>query len=312
MANNYSKPVTNGTAMRIARALDGKTGDARKSTFKIPVFNWDESHEIVSWAENHGMNASTEITKSNAHAMLLNGIERLCNLNDTIGNCVAYCTQHYLNLLMQDPSFIRYGAVSQEMLKTGNITIVDGIDIMPVPITTLPAGAGFLIVEETVLKGMEELKVSGDLDFYYAYDPAEYNEEELARMQEISNTISDLFHDNEYGYYYHGGQPVLTDEPFITVASNIGKTTIKMNCKKEKTTNKWFYITAEDHASLPDVVYGTSVDVSTQSSGWYGAIELTTTEKEITPFVGHTRIKMVEVLRSMKPVAVRETYLNIG
>ena len=114
------------------------------------------------------------------------------------------------------------------------------------------------------------------------------------------------------GIGYHGGQPVLKNLPFITSATNIGKTSIIMNCEKEKSTNKWFYITAEDHASLPDVVYGTSIDVVTSSSPWYGAVELTAMETEITPAEGHTRIKVVEVQRNMKPIGVSERKLNIG
>ena len=114
------------------------------------------------------------------------------------------------------------------------------------------------------------------------------------------------------GIYYHGGQPVLKDLPFITSATDFGKTSIIMNVEKEKSTNKWFYITAEDHASLPDVTYGTSIDVTTQSSPWHGAVELTAMETEITPTEGHTRIKVVEVLRTMKPIGVSERKLNIG
>ena len=105
---------------------------------------------------------------------------------------------------------------------------------------------------------------------------------------------------------------MLKDLPFITSATGIGKSSIIMNVEKEKSTNKWFYITAEDHASLPDVVYGTSIDVVTSSSPWYGAVELTAMETEITPAEGHTRIKVVEVLRNMKPIGVSERKLNVG
>ena len=105
---------------------------------------------------------------------------------------------------------------------------------------------------------------------------------------------------------------MLKDLPFITSATGIGKSSIIMNVEKEKSTNKWYYITAEDHASLPDVVYGTPIDVSTASSPWHGALELTAMETEITPTDGHTRIKVVEVQRNMKPIGVSERKLNVG
>ena len=103
---------------------------------------------------------------------------------------------------------------------------------------------------------------------------------------------------------------MLKDIPFITSATNPGKSSIIMNMEKEKDTNKWYYITAEDHASLPEVAYGTAIDPT--SGAWSGAVEITGMETEITPPEGHTRIKVVEVLRSMKPIGVSERKLNIG
>ena len=105
---------------------------------------------------------------------------------------------------------------------------------------------------------------------------------------------------------------MLKDLPFITSATGIGKSSIIMNVEKEKSTNKWYCITAEDHASLPEVVYNAAIDVTTPASPWYGAVELTAMETEITPTEGHTRVKVVEVLRNMKPIGVSERKLNVG
>ena len=270
----------------------------------VPAYDRYCFKVMVESAEENGHNASTEITKANAHAMLLNGVEHMSDRNVPIDNCYAFCTYHYANLLMQDPSFVRYGNSSQEMLKTGVIGMVDGIRIVMVSHSKLPAGTAFLLVHKDACVAPRQLE-----EYKTHEDPPG-----------ISGTLCEgrvlfdcfVLDEKADGIYYHGGQPVLKNLPFITSATNIGKTSIIMNCEKEKSTNKWFYITAEDHASLPDVVYGTSIDVSTQSSGWYGAVELTAMETEITPPEGHTRIKVVEVLRSMKPVGVSERKLNIG
>ena len=270
----------------------------------VPAYDRYCFKVMVESAEENGHNATTEITKSNAHAMLLNGIEHMSDRNVPIDNCYAFCTYHYANLLMQDPSFVRYGDSSQEMMKTGIIGMVDGIKIVMVSHSKLPAGTAFLLVHKDACVAPRQLE-----EYKTHEDPPG-----------ISGTLCEgrvlfdcfVLDEKADGIYYHGGQPVLKNLPFITSATNIGKTSIIMNCEKEKSTNKWFYITAEDHASLPDVVYGTSIDVSTQSSGWYGAVELTEMETEITPPEGHTRIKVVEVLRSMKPVGVSERKLNIG
>ena len=103
---------------------------------------------------------------------------------------------------------------------------------------------------------------------------------------------------------------MLKDLPFITSATDFGKTSIIMNTEKELPTNKWYYITAEDHTSLPNAVYGTPIDISTSSSPWYGAQELTAMETQITPAAGHTKVKVVEVQRNMKPVAIGECLVD--
>ncbi len=255
-------------------------------------------------AEENGHNATTEITKQNAYSMLLNGVEHMSDRNVPIDNCYAFCTYHYVNLLMQDSSFIRYGNRSQEMLNTGRIGTVDGIEIVRVPKNKLPSGTAFLLVHKDSCVAPRQLE-----EYKTHVDPPGYS----GTLCE-GRVLYDCFVLDEKadGIYYHGGQPVLKDLPFITSATDTGKTTITMNVEKEKSTNKWFYITGENHASMPDVVYGTSIDVTTASSPWHGAVELTDMETEITPTAGHTRIKVVEVLRNMKPIGVSERILNIG
>ena len=270
----------------------------------VPAYDRYCFRVMAESAEENGHNATTEITKANAHSMLLNGIEHMSDRNVPIDNCFAFCTYHYANLLMQDPSFVRNGNSSQEMLKTGRIGMVDGIEIVLVPHNKLPGGSAFLLVHKDACVAPRQLE-----EYKTHEDPPGYS----GTLCE-GRVLFDCFVLDEKadGIYYHGGQPVLKDLPFITSATGIGKSSIIMNVEKEKSTNKWFYITAEDHASLPDVVYGTSIDVVTSSSPWYGAVELTAMETEITPTEGHTRIKVVEVQRNMKPIGVSERKLNVG
>ena len=205
---------------------------------------------------------------------------------------------------MQDSSFIRYGNRSQEMLNTGRIGTVDGIEIVRVPKNKLPSGTAFLLVHKDSCVAPRQLE-----EYKTHVDPPGYS----GTLCE-GRILYDCFVLDEKadGIYYHGGQPVLKDLPFITSAADTGKTKVVMNVEKEKSTNKWYCITAEDHASLPEVVYNAAIDVTTPASPWYGAVELTAMETELTPPAGHTRVKVVEVLRNMKPIGVSERKLNIG
>ena len=259
---------------------------------------------MVESAQENGHNDATVITKANAHEMLLNGVEHMSDRNVPIDSCYAFCTFRYANLLMQDPSFIRYGDASQKLLEKGEIGMVDGIRIVRVPYSKLPSGSAFLLVHKEACVAPRQIE-----EYKTHVDPPGYS----GTLCE-GRVLYDCFVLDEKadGIYYHGGQPVLKDLPFITSATDFGKTSIIMNTEKELPTNKWYYITAEDHTSLPNAVYGTPIDISTSSSPWYGAQELTAMETQITPAAGHTKVKVVEVQRNMKPVAIGECKLNIG
>ena len=278
-----TKPITEGTGKRMAVALEGMSIRGSKPNVKIPMFTDVMFMELALAAQNDGMNATTEITRSNASASFLNALEAFYNHGRDPLNTVAYLNYHYMNLFLQEALSCSKSICS---MQDGVVVSIKDCPVQICPDEILPGGTAFLIVGKEIIDGLNAIVDSSEL--------------------------AALFRENEFDLFYHGNQPVLKNMPVVTVASSSGKTTIKLKYPKEKNTNKWFYITAEDHASLPDVVYGTSIDVTTQSSPWHGAVELTALETEITPTSGHKKIKVVEVLRTMKPVGVGETYLNIG
>ena len=58
---------------------------------------------------------------------------------------VVFCTPAFYNLLKQDQSFMKAGDLSQRMLTVGSLGQVDGVNVIPVPASYLPAGANFLL-----------------------------------------------------------------------------------------------------------------------------------------------------------------------
>lgn len=270
----------------------------------VPAYDKRCFSVLAASAVANGHNATTAITTANAHAMLLNGVAHMAGLNVPTSDVYAFCTYDYANKLMQDSSFMRYGDLSQKMLKRGQIGQADGVEIVLCPPSRLPYGAAFLLVHKDAACAPHQLE-----EYKTHQDPPG-----------ISGTLVEgrvlydcfVFDDHSDGIYFHGGQSVLGNLPIMTKASASGKSTILVNADKEKTTNRWYAKTAADHASLPAVTYGTPIDVTTASSPWYGATQLTAKSTEITPTSGHTRVKVVEVLSNMNPVAVGEVPLHIG
>ena len=182
--------------------------------------------------------------------------------------------------------------------------MADGVKIVAVPASRLPSGSAFLLVHKDAVAAPRQIE-----EYRTHEDPPG-----LSGTLCEGRILYDCFVLDEHsdGIYYHGGQPVLKNLRFVTSASNRNKSTIIMNIEKEKTTNKWFYITARNHESLPVPVYGEALAMGTSSDPWYNAVEITNRETEITPNSSHTRVLVVETLSTLVPIAAGEEKLNIG
>jgi N4-gp56 family major capsid protein len=88
---------------------------------------------------------STSVTKSNAYELFLKGQEALGDALVPDAGRVCLCSYKYANLLKQDPAFMRYGNLSQEMILKGILGEIDGVKIVKVPASRLPAGCNFIL-----------------------------------------------------------------------------------------------------------------------------------------------------------------------
>ena len=270
----------------------------------VPAYDERCYSVMVASALANGHSSAVEITKNNAHESLLNGIEHMCNRNVPMDGCVCYCTYNFANKLMLDQSFMRFGDRSQDMILRGELGMADGVRIVAVPANRLPAGSAFLLVHKDAVAAPRQIEE------YRAHE----NPPGISGTLCEGRILFDCFVLDEHsdGIYYHGGQPVFKNLRFVTSASNRNKSTIIMNCEKEQATNRWFYITARNHASLPVPVWGEPLAMSTQSDPWYNAIEIMNKETEITPTSNHTKVLVVETLSTLIPIAYSEEKLNIG
>ena len=267
----------------------------------VPDFDTYCFKIMANSAISHGNNATTAITKANAHEMLLNGIQHLSDRNVPLDGCVAYCTFSFVNLLMQDSSFIRYGDRSQEMIQRGVIGMADGITIVTVSPNRLPAGAAFLLAHNGAIvapKQLEEYKTHED-------PPG------ISGTLCEGRVLYDCFVLNEKsdGIYFHGGQSILKQLRFMTAAAADGMCKIIMNCEKEKTGNSWYAKTATEQSALPAVSITTAIDPT--SGAWSGAFEVKSKDFEFEPTAGHTRIRVVEVGSNSKPIAYADYDVNV-
>ncbi|GHV09283.1 hypothetical protein FACS1894217_13200 [Clostridia bacterium] len=100
---------------------------------------------VVAAAANATNISNTVATAANSYSLFLKGQEALGNAKVPGVGRVAYMSYAYYNLLKLDPAFVKQGDMSQEMLRAGMMGMVDGVPLVPVPASYLPANQQFLI-----------------------------------------------------------------------------------------------------------------------------------------------------------------------
>lgn len=92
-----------------------------------------------------------EITSENAHEMFLDGTTALIDNEVPIAGCTAFVSSSFFRSIKQDPSFIKNGDVSQDMLIKGQVGVIDGIPVVVVPKSYLPDGVEFIITNQSAV-----------------------------------------------------------------------------------------------------------------------------------------------------------------
>ena len=98
------------------------------------------------------------VTAATAYQRFLAGQAALMEARVPSGGRLCFCTPTFFNLLKQDAGFIRSGDLSQRMLVTGSLGMVDGVNIVPVPQSYLPQGAHFLLTHRVAAVGPVKLE----------------------------------------------------------------------------------------------------------------------------------------------------------
>ena len=131
----------------------------------IPEYDKHVFHTLAKTATAKGNTASTAATKSNAYELFLAGQEKLGDANVPDAGRIAFCSYKFANFLKQDPSFVKYGNMSQEMLIKGIMGECDGVKIVKVPASRLPEGCSFILthpIAATAPKQLDEYKIHED------------------------------------------------------------------------------------------------------------------------------------------------------
>jgi hypothetical protein len=260
----------------------------------VPAYDNHVFKTLAAKASALGNMAKATPTKSNAYELFLQGQEFLGDhLAPTEGR-MALCSYKFANLIKQDPSFVRYGDMSQKMLSKGVIGSIDGVSIKQVPSSLLPNGCSCILTHpyaSVAPKRLEDYKIHDNPVGYSGY---------VVEGRFIYDCF--ILNNKANGIFYIGNSGVLRTLNVVTAPSvTVGKTRVIVSPEADS-GNTWYYKTG---TTITDVVFGTAIT----TSGW---TKLDASGVEITPTSSHTLIQVVEVDSESKPVGHGIARLNIG
>lgn len=126
-----------------------------------------DKYRFTTIAENasHKFFATSGISASTAYSMFLEANQAIDEADIPSSGRIANVSPVFLNLLKQDDAFIKSGDLSQNMLIKGQVGELDGVAIIKVASSRLPAGCLFEITHAAATVGpvkLEEYKIHED------------------------------------------------------------------------------------------------------------------------------------------------------
>ncbi len=95
--------------------------------------------------------ATAEITSENAYEAFLDGAAEMFNALVPTEDCTAFVSSDFYKMIKTDPSFVRNGDASQNMLVKGQVGMIDGIKLVAVPDSLMPANTAFIIAARSAV-----------------------------------------------------------------------------------------------------------------------------------------------------------------
>lgn len=106
---------------------------------------------VASYAVTNSQVTTVALTGSNVYINFLGRQQNLDDARVPADNRIAFVTPATYALLKQDTNFIKASDLAQGYLNKGVVGDVDGVTIVKVPTSYLPANAGFIIIHNSVL-----------------------------------------------------------------------------------------------------------------------------------------------------------------
>ena len=135
-----------------------EAGKALRRQIDEVVLPTVDKYRLAVMAKGAGKSATGAIDKDPAYAALLDGAAALLDAGAPAKGRVAYVSSAFYKAIKLDGSFVHASDVAQNMLITGSVGMVDGINIIPVPASYLPSDVAFIVTHKMATVGPVKLQ----------------------------------------------------------------------------------------------------------------------------------------------------------
>lgn len=143
---------TNGT-MEAGKALARQVDEVI-----VPEIDKYRLATMSAAAVTNGHTATVVVTKDNAYSSVLAGTEKLDDDMVPQGGRLLYVTPGFYNLIKLSTEFIKSTEIAQNMLIKGQVGELDGMRVIKVPTSYMPANTPFLIVHPVATVAAQKLE----------------------------------------------------------------------------------------------------------------------------------------------------------
>jgi N4-gp56 family major capsid protein len=124
----------------------------------VPEIDTYRLSTMSAAAVANGHTTTAAVDKATAYESILTGTEMLDEDKAPQGGRLLYVTPAFYNLIKLDPSFIKSTEIAQKMLINGQVGEIDGMKVIKVPSTYLPANTPFLIAHAVATVSANKLE----------------------------------------------------------------------------------------------------------------------------------------------------------
>ncbi len=131
--------------------MSNAAGAALQRQIREVVVPEIDKYRFTKICSGAGKTVTGTVDKTNAYDTFLTGTAALIDSNIPIAGCVAFVSTNFYKNIKEDASFIKNSEISQDMLIKGQVGMIDGIPIIVVPASYLPANVEFIITNQSAV-----------------------------------------------------------------------------------------------------------------------------------------------------------------